>query len=45
MGRKAIYTNVGKITADNIVEVLDKAMSEHTVNSSEINFLYEYYKS
>ena len=44
MGRKAIYTNVDKITADNIVEVLDKAMSEHNVNSSEINFLYEYYK-
>ena len=44
MGRREIYTDVEQITSENIVEVLDKAMSEHNVNSAEIDYLYEVYK-
>ena len=43
-GRRIIYTDVDVIDDDNVVEVLKKAMETHTVNSGEIQYLYNYYK-
>lgn len=43
-GRKIIYTDAEEITRDNVVEVLKKAMETHNQNSSDIDYLYRYYK-
>lgn len=43
-GRRIIYTDVDEINDGNVVEVLKKAMETHTVNSNEIQYLYNYYK-
>lgn len=43
-GRRIIYTDVDEINDGNVVEVLKKAMETHTVNSEEIQYLYDYYK-
>ena len=43
-GRRIIYTDVDEITNENVVEVLKKAMETHTVNSGEIQYLYNYWK-
>jgi SPP1 family phage portal protein len=43
-GRRIIYTDVDEINDSNVVEVLKKAMETHTVNSNEIQYLYNYYK-
>ena len=43
-GRRIIYTDVDEINDSNVVEVLKKAMETHTVNSGEIQYLYNYYK-
>lgn len=43
-GRRTIKTSVGKITEDNVAEVLFKALSIHELNRSEIDYLYKYYK-
>lgn len=43
-GRKTIYTSVEKVTAENVRDVLSKAMATHQSNESEINYLYQYYK-
>ncbi|MBO5706436.1 MAG: phage portal protein [Bacteroidaceae bacterium] len=43
-GRKQIYTDVETITAENVVEVLRKALSDHTVNQGEIQYLWDYYR-
>lgn len=43
-GRKQIYTDVETITADNVVEVLRQALSDHMVNQSEIQYLWDYYR-
>ena len=43
-GRKSITTDVGKITAENVVEVLEKAKQVHDTNRGEIEYLYKYYK-
>ncbi len=43
-GRKVIYSSESKITSENVVEVLKKAMSVHLTNSSDINYLYHYYR-
>lgn len=43
-GRRIIYTDVDEINDGNVVEVLKKAMETHTVNSAEIQYLYDYYK-
>ncbi len=43
-GRRTIKTSVDKITKDNVVEVLFKALGTHYLNSSEIDYLYKYYK-
>ena len=43
-GRKVIHTHVRKITEDNVLYELSKAMSVHTFNSAQIKYLYNYYK-
>ena len=42
-GREVIYTNEKKITPDNIVKELSKAISTHRQNAEEIDYLYNYY--
>ena len=43
-GRKQIYTDVETITAENVVEVLRQALSDHMVNQGEIEYLWNYYR-
>lgn len=43
-GRRVIKTSVSEITADNVCDVLRKAMSVHAMNRSEIDYLWNYYK-
>jgi len=43
-GRKVIYSDVEKITADNVVDVLNKAIGTHTENAGQIDYLYNYYR-
>lgn len=42
IGRKVIYTDVEKVTSDNVLDVLHKALSVHATNQSCIEFLYDY---
>ena len=43
-GRTQIYTDVEKITAENVVDVLTKALTVHNQNSNEIIYLWDYYR-
>ena len=43
-GRRVITTDVEKITAENIVDVLRDAMNIHELNRSEIEYLWKYFK-
>lgn len=43
-GRKVIYTNKRKITEDNIVDELNKALTIHRQNAREIDYLERYYR-
>lgn len=43
-GRKIIYTNVRRITSDNILEELGKALVLHRQNAIEIEYLDRYYR-
>lgn len=43
-GRKPIYTDEYVITDDNICKVITEAMNTHISNSSDIDYLYKYYK-
>lgn len=43
-GREVIYTDVEEITAENVVEVLKKAVEKNQTNVSDIKYLYDYYK-
>ena len=43
-GRRQIYTDVETITAENVVEVLRLALSDHMVNQGEIQYLWDYYR-
>ena len=42
-GRTQIYTDESVITRDNVVAVLEKAISVHSNNQSEIEYLWNYY--
>lgn len=42
-GRTQIYTDESVITRDNVVAVLSKAISVHSKNKSEIEYLWNYY--
>ena len=43
-GRTQIYTDESVITRENIVTVLEKAISVHSKNKSEIEYLWNYYR-
>lgn len=43
-GRKVIHTNKVKITADNLIDELNKALPIHNQNAVEINYLDRYYR-
>lgn len=43
-GRKVITSDAEKITAENVVDVLNKAMGVHIGNQSDIEYLWNYYK-
>lgn len=43
-GRTVIFTDVDTIDQSNIITVLNKALETHSINSSEISYLYNYYK-
>lgn len=43
-GRRVIKSGVTEITKENVVDVLQKALNVHYLNSSEIDYLWEYYK-
>ena len=43
-GRRIIYTDVDVITSENVIDVLDKAVSVHKMNQNEIEYLWNYYK-
>ena len=43
-GRTQIYTDEVNITRENVVTVLEKAVSVHTMNRSEIEYLWNYYR-
>ena len=43
-GRTQIYTDVATITADNVADVLEKALKVHTANQSDIEYLWNYYR-
>ena len=43
-GRRIIKTSVTEITEDNVVDVLNKAMATHSINRSEIDYLWKYYR-
>ena len=43
-GRKKIYTDVENITAENVVDVLNKAVLIHSQNQNEIQYLWDYYR-
>ena len=43
-GRRTITTDVTEITKENVVKELEKAMETHTLNRSEIEYLWNYYR-
>ena len=43
-GRRMIKTDESKVTIDNVVTILRKALPFHWKNRSEINYLWHYYK-
>ena len=43
-GRTKIYTDVERITAENVVDVLTKALRVHMANSNDIQYLWDYYR-
>ena len=43
-GRKVIYTHARSITADNVVDELNKALYVHRQNAEEIDYLDRYYR-
>lgn len=43
-GRRVITSSVSKVTHENVLNVLKKAMDTHNLNRSEIDYLWRYYK-
>lgn len=43
-GRRVIKTSETEITENNVVEVLNKALAVHSLNRSEIDYLWKYFK-
>ena len=43
-GRKIILTSADRITAENVVKVVEQAYETHLLNRSDIEYLWKYYK-
>lgn len=43
-GRTVIYTNVDEINAENVRDILNDALTIHSTNVEQIDYLYDYYK-
>ena len=43
-GRRVITTDVEEITAENVLDVLSKAMQVHEINRGEMEYLWNYYR-
>lgn len=43
-GRRVLKTSATEITSENVVQILQRALSEHALNRSEIDYLWNYYK-
>lgn len=43
-GRRVIYSSVSEVTKNNVLDVLTKALTIHSQNKIEIDYLYQYYK-
>ena len=43
-GRKVIFSSETEITNDNVLKVLTESLNTHHINSSEIDYLYKYYR-
>lgn len=43
-GRKVILTSADRITAENVVKVVEQAYETHLLNRSDIEYLWKYYK-
>lgn len=43
-GRRMIRTDAKEVTAENILEVLQRSLNKHNVNRAEINYLWKYYR-
>ncbi len=43
-GREVIYTDVSSVTSENVLDVLNKAITVHSQNRNQIDHLYNYYK-
>ena len=41
-GRRTIYTDYAEITPNNVVQVLQRALTVHSINRAEIDYLYNY---
>ena len=44
LGRRVITTDTKEITSENIIRELDEAFNTHSLNRSEIEYLWNYYK-
>ena len=43
-GRRKIYTAKKRVTPENVVDVLGKALAVHRINRAEMSYLYDYYR-
>ena len=43
-GRTVIYSDAEEVTVNNVGEIINNAFTAHTINSSDIDYLYNYYK-
>ena len=43
-GRRCIYTSERNFTAENVKQIVDRAMSTHNANVGDIQRLYNYYR-
>jgi hypothetical protein len=43
-GRKVIFSDAEEVTVNNVGKIVNDAITAHTINSTDINYLYNYYK-
>lgn len=44
LGRRTIYTDAAKIDKTNVVQILKDSLPTHSLNQSDIDFLFQYWK-